>query len=91
MPNTDAARKTVRQDAKRRLRNRITRSTLRTLIKKYRDAVAAGDAAIVETTYRLVAKRLDQAAAKHKIHKNKAARLKSRLALLAQKKPQATA
>jgi len=78
----------MKTDAKRRMRNRAVRSALRTLIRKYRETAAAGtDPQAVETLFRQVTKRLDQAAAKRKIHPNKAARLKSRLSRLA--KPQA--
>lgn len=82
MPNTKAAAKTVRQDAKRNLRNRQTRSLLKGLIKKTREAVKGGDAQTSEDAYKLAAKRIDQSAAKKRIHKNKANRLKSRLAKL---------
>ena len=79
MPNTSSAKKALRQNEKRRLRNRTQRSALRTLLKNVRTAAAAGEKETAETAFRLLVKRLDQAAAKHLIHKNKAARLKSRL------------
>jgi len=82
MPNTKSYKKTMKTDAKRRLRNRITRTMLKTLIKNLRATAKTGDQAATAAAYRLVAKRLDQTAAKHRIHKNKAARLKSRLAVL---------
>lgn len=82
MPNTKAAEKTVRQDAKRNARNRQTRSQLRGLIKKTREAAKTGDAKATEDAYKVIAKKLDQSAAKNRIHKNKANRLKSRLAKL---------
>lgn len=82
MPNTKSYKKTMKTDAKRRLRNRQTRTMLKTLIKKLHAAAKTGDKAATEEAYRLVAKRLDQSAAKHRIHKNKAARLKSRLSVL---------
>ena len=44
-----------------------------------RDAVEAKNIAQAEAEYRITAKKLDQAAAKHVIHRNKAARAKSRL------------
>ena len=80
MPNTTSAKKALRQNEARRLRNRTQRSTLRTVIKKFRAAVTAGtDAEATESAYRLAVKKLDQAAAKHLIHKNTASRIKSRL------------
>ena len=75
----------MRKDAKRRLRNRAARSFLRLMIKNYRESAAASDPAAITESYRLLTKRIDQAASKKFIHKNKAARLKSRLAKLAQR------
>ena len=84
MPNSASAKKSLRQSQKRRLSNRMKRSALRTTIKKFRAAVDAGDREAVESAFRLATKKLDQAAAKNLIHKNKAARTKSRLASLRQ-------
>jgi small subunit ribosomal protein S20 len=85
MPNTSSAKKEQRKSAKRRLLNRSQRSTLRTAVKKARIAVETGAAESVDVL-KLAVKKLDQAAAKHLIHKNTAARTKSRLAKLAKKK-----
>lgn len=60
----------------------MTRTMLKTLIKNLRTVAKTGDQAATQEAYRLVVKRLDQAASKHRIHKNKAARLKSRLSVL---------
>lgn len=87
MPNNRNARKAMRQNEKRRLRNRANRTALRTVVTKSRVASTGTDAAAADSAFRLAAKRLDQAAAKHLIHKNKAARLKSRLAKRLVKKP----
>ncbi len=83
MPHTASAKKALRQNQKRRLHNRMQRSSLRTLIRKFR-VTAAGDASAEEKQelFRVVTKRLDQAAAKKLIHRNKAARTKSRLSAL---------
>jgi small subunit ribosomal protein S20 len=80
MPNTKSAKKRLRQSLERRTRNRAVKSTLKTQIKKVLATVGAGDATASETEYRTATKRLDQAAAKGVIHRNKASRLKSRLA-----------
>jgi small subunit ribosomal protein S20 len=80
MPNTASAKKTLRKDKVRRLRNRSQRSSLRTVIKKVLAAVVAGDRTAADAALKVVVKRLDQAAAKRLIHPNKAARTKSRLA-----------
>lgn len=79
MPNTPAAKKSVKQDSKRRDRNRSQRSALRNVLKKCRATAAAGDKDATEAAFRLAVKRLDQAAAKNLIHKNAASRTKSRL------------
>ncbi len=81
MPNNVNAEKALRQNIKRRLRNRAATSTLRTAIKKVRVALAepAPDAQALETNLRAAVKRLDRAAAKGLIHRNAAARTKSRL------------
>lgn len=79
MPNTKSAKKELRKSGKRRLQNRSQRSTLRTSIKKFRLAAQGDDAQATQAAFRLAVKRLDQAAAKGLIHKNAAARTKSRL------------
>ncbi|MCH7686991.1 MAG: 30S ribosomal protein S20 [Planctomycetes bacterium] len=82
MPNTKNAKKDLRQNRTRRLRNRSHRSALRTVIKDARIKAAGDDPEAAQAAFRLAVKRLDQAAAKHLIHKNKAARTKSRLSKL---------
>jgi small subunit ribosomal protein S20 len=82
MPNTPSAKKALRQSHKRRLQNRQQRSALRTAVKKVRVAAAGTDAAATQTAFQLATKKLDQAAAKNLVHKNTAARTKSRLSKL---------
>jgi small subunit ribosomal protein S20 len=79
MPNTPSAKKRMRQDAVRRARNRSTKSSLRTQVRKVREAIAAKDVATSQTEFRLLVKKIDKAAAHHVIHANTAARTKSRL------------
>ena len=79
MPNSSSAKKSLRQNHRRRDRNRTQRSALRTLIKKCRSAIDAGDVAAAESAYQAAQKELDQAGAKRLIHPNAAARTKSRL------------
>ena len=79
MPNTQSAKKRLRQDAARRLRNRSVRSALRSQLRKVREAITTGDVAKSEAEFKVATKRLDQTAAKGVIHANTAARLKSRL------------
>jgi small subunit ribosomal protein S20 len=76
MPNTSSAKKSLHQSKTRRARNRVQRSTLRTVLKKCRTAAGTPDA---DAAFRLAVKKLDQAAAKRLIHPNTAARTKSRL------------
>ena len=88
MPNNRNAEKAVRQTEKRRLRNRANRTALKTVVRKAEESVTsttAKEPAEVEKTFRAAIKKIDQAAAKHLIHKNKAARLKSQLAKKAAK------
>ena len=79
MAHSKSARKRVRQNAARRLRNRQAKSVLRTSVKKF-IAAGAGDAAAVTAAYRDVQKKLDQAVAKGILRKGAADRMKSRLA-----------
>jgi len=90
MPNNRNAAKAMRQANRRRLRNRAARTSLRTVIRKVQEATKAGDGAAVESAFKTAVKKLDQAASKKFIHRNKAARLKSRLSALV-KKPKAAA
>jgi small subunit ribosomal protein S20 len=85
MPNNRNAAKAMRQSNKRRLRNRAARTSLRTVIRKVHEATATSDAGAADAALKTAAQKLDQAAAKKFIHKNKAARLKSRLSALVKK------
>lgn len=90
MPNTDSARRALRKMERRRVRNRQQRSALRTTVKKVRAAAAAVPAgaqtvADAKAVLMVAIKKLDQSAAKHLIHPNKAARDKSRLTKLINK------
>ena len=79
MPNIKSAKKRTRVIDRKTLRNKMIKSNLRTAIKK---ANAEG-AAAEDITYAI--KRVDQAASKGIMHKNKAARKKSQLAKLLNK------
>jgi small subunit ribosomal protein S20 len=79
MPTSRSAKKRLRQQERRRVRNRAIRSSLRTYVKRVRTALEENDAARAETEFRVTAKKLDQASAKGIIHKNTASRYKSRL------------
>ncbi len=77
--SNSSAEKRERQNAKRRLRNRMAKSTVRTSIKKFNAAVAAGDKASAEKAMALSFKLLDSAAGKGIFHRNMADRKKSRM------------
>ena len=85
MPNTESAKKRLRQNAKRRLHNRSIKSQVRSQIRRVREAATAGELDKARDEFRVAAKRIDQAAAKNVIHKNAAARTKSRLNSLIKK------
>ncbi len=80
MANTAQARKRARQAVKQNAQNSSQRSTLRTAIKAARKAIAAGDKALATQTFAASISTIDRIADKKIIHKNKAARHKSRLA-----------
>ncbi len=79
MANSVQARKRARQAESRRQRNAGRRSEMRTEVKKVLNAIEAGDKAAAETAYKSAVPLLDNLAGKGLIHKNKAARHKSRL------------
>jgi small subunit ribosomal protein S20 len=64
-----------RQNEKRRLRNKSVKSALKTAVRKFNEAVAAGEPA--EALLRDASRKLDKAASKGVIHKNQAANRKS--------------
>ncbi len=79
MANSVSARKRARQAERHRLHNASLRSHVRTAIKKVLNAVEAGDKAAAEAAYKAVVPALDRSVSKGIMHRNKAARHKSRL------------
>ena len=79
MANTAQARKRARQAIKQRAHNASLRSTLRTAIKKIIKAVEGGDKADAQSAFNENISVIDRIADKNIIHKNTAARHKSRL------------
>ncbi|AJC19753.1 30S ribosomal protein S20 [Pandoraea faecigallinarum] len=79
MANTAQARKRARQTVKINAHNSALRSRLRTAVKAVRKAIAAGDQAAAKEVLRASAKTIDIIADKKIVHKNTAARQKSRL------------
>jgi small subunit ribosomal protein S20 len=79
MPNHKSAEKRVRQNEKRRAVNRSNRSNLRTQIKKLRTSLAASDKNQSQELLNPTVSAIDKAVNKGILHKNTAARYKSRL------------
>lgn len=79
MANSAQARKRARQNEKRRQHNASLRSMVRTYLKKVDAAIEAGVQADAQEAYTVAVPVLDRMADKGIIHKNKAARHKSRL------------
>ena len=79
MANHKSALKKIKQDEKRRLRNKAVRTRYRNLIKAVRLALDAGDADQAEAAMQVAGPYLQRAASKGVIHQNKAARHVSRL------------
>jgi small subunit ribosomal protein S20 len=75
-----SAKKRVRQNIKARARNRARKELVKNQLKSFNAAVTTGDLNKAETELRAVASRLDKVAAKGSLHKNTAARKRSRLA-----------
>ncbi|HUH88639.1 MAG TPA: 30S ribosomal protein S20 [Pusillimonas sp.] len=80
MANTAQARKRARQSVARNKHNSSMRSMLRTSIKRVRQAIEAGDKTAATEVLQKASSVIDRVADKKIIHKNKAARHKSRLA-----------
>jgi len=80
MANSAQARKRARQAVKQRGHNASLRSTLRSAVKKVAKAIEAGDKAAAKAVFQESESVIDRIADKKIIHKNKAARHKSRLA-----------
>jgi small subunit ribosomal protein S20 len=79
MANSAQARKRARQTVKQRAHNMSLRSTLRTAIKRVRKAVATGDKTAAQAVFKKSQSIIDAIADKKIVHKNAAARHKSRL------------
>ncbi|WP_085314515.1 30S ribosomal protein S20 [Derxia lacustris] len=80
MANSAQARKRARQAVKLNAANSALRSRYRTAVKGVRKAIAAGDKEAATASFRAATSVLDSIAAKRIVHRNKAARHKSRLA-----------
>ncbi len=79
MANTASAKKRIRQNEKRRMRNKVWRTRARTSVKEARLAIDSGDREAAENAIRVAIEQLDKAASKGVIHNKNASRRKSRL------------
>ncbi len=78
--NIKSQMKRIRTNEKRRVRNQAVKSELKTLVRKTREAVEAGDKEAAVEALRVVSRKLDKAVSKGVIHRNQAANRKSKLA-----------
>lgn len=79
MANSPQARKRAKQNSVRRLRNHSQRSAVRTAVKKLDAAIEAGDQAAAKAAFETSMSLIDKGTIKGLHHKNRAARMKSRL------------
>ena len=77
MPNIKSAVKRVKVTEVKNLRNRVFKSQLKTIIKKFNAAVESGDKAVAADAYKAAVKKVDQAASHGIMHKNAVAHKKS--------------
>ena len=81
MPNIKSAKKRVLFSRTKALRNKMVKTQMKTVLKKFDAAVVAGDKAAASEAYKIAVKKVDQAVAHGVIHKNAAAHKKSQLTL----------
>ncbi len=79
MANIKSAKKRIKVITKKTELNRKRKTAVKSVIKKFEEAVAAGDVNLAEAKFREAQKTLNKVATKNTIHKNKAARKVSRL------------
>ncbi len=80
MANIKSSKKDLKRSAKKRAVNTAIKTSLKTYVKKTRVALASGDADATKTALTTAIKSLDKAAQRGVLHKNAAARRKSRIA-----------
>ena len=80
MAHSLSAKKRIKQNAKRRVRNRARKSMVKTQIKHFEGALTEGNPEKAGEQFKLLVKRIDKVASTSTLHKNTAARMKSRFA-----------
>lgn len=79
MAHSLSAKKRVRQNEKRRMLNRSRKSMVKTLVKRFEQAITSGNLESAQQEYAKIVKTLDKVASQGTLHKKTAARKKSRL------------
>lgn len=79
MPNIKSAKKRLAISRRQNIKNSAARSTVRTAVKKFENAVTAGENSQAQLAYKDMVRSLDKAVSKGLMHKNTVARKKSRL------------
>ena len=85
MANIKSQIKRIKTNEKARLRNKSVSSSIKTAVRKFRDAVTAGDATVITSELRSASKALDVAVSSGVLHANAAANRKSAMAKQANK------
>ena len=85
MANIKSQIKRVKTNDKARLRNKSVSSSIKTAVRRFRDALKSGDAAVITSELRTASQALDVAVSKGVLHKNNAANKKSSMAKAAAK------
>ena len=83
MANIASQKKRILRSERERTENRLLTSTVKTYFRRLESAVEGGDAAAIAAEHRTLVSRIDKAVQKGAMHKNTAARKKSRAARLA--------
>ena len=81
MPNIKSAKKRVKVIAVKTLQNKVFKTQLKTIVKKFYAAVESGNKEEAKLAYTAAVKKVDQAVAKNILHKNNAAHKKSQFTL----------
>ncbi|MDQ3151851.1 MAG: 30S ribosomal protein S20 [Actinomycetota bacterium] len=80
MANIKSQQKRMKTNEKARLRNKSVKSSLKTAVRRFREAADAGDTARVQAELQTAGRKLDKAVSKGVIHANQAANRKSAMA-----------
>jgi len=74
-----SAKKRVRQNAKARVRNRARKSVIKTQVKRFEEALSTGNVETTQDQLKQLTRKIDRLSTTSTIHKNTAARIKSRM------------